>query len=96
MPDRRPFYTSFYLSLLVLYFFRIATFGWMFHGSLVSKTPVLAQNDSYKVLFTAYDAPKCIQTISTIFFIALLFHMEHECYFDSYELKKNEPISKFL
>ena len=51
-------------------------------------------DDTYKILFTTYDAPKSIQAMSTVFFLFLLFHVEHECHYDRFELEKRHPISR--
>lgn len=52
--------------------------------------------DSLKVLFTTYDSPKCIQSMSYVFFLFLIFHVEHEAHFDKFELEKSLPISKVV
>lgn len=51
-------------------------------------------DDTFKILFTSYDAPKCIQAMSTMFFLFLVFHVEHECHYDRFELEKKYPISR--
>ena len=96
IPNKRPFFISFYLSLYFLYLFRALSFGMVFFLQLASQQTLEQETpeDTYKILFNSYDAPRCLQTMAYIFFLFLIFHIEHECHFDSIELEKNPPISK--
>lgn len=97
IPNKRPFFSSFYLSLYCLYLFRALSFGMVFFlqlGNDQQQTDQETTEDVYKILFNSYDAPRCLQTMAYIFFLFLIFHIEHECHFDSIELEKTPPISR--
>ena len=102
--NKRPFFFSAYFLIFLLYMFRLASFGYIFY-KMVSLSHQISdstghdyifknEDEMFKILFTAFDAPKSMQAMSIIFFMILIFHIEHECHFDKFELEKKRLISR--
>lgn len=83
--------------IFLLYLFRLASFSYICYKTLADskdKSYIFKNEDEmFKILFTAFDAPKSMQSMSILFFMFLIFHIEHECHFDRFELEKKKLIS---
>ena len=49
-----------------------------------------------KLLFLSFNLPKAIQTLTMLILIMVNLQNSYEAHFDSFELKKKNPLSKFF